>query len=120
MLRHTSDAELRAEAEVAVRAMMQAPLGISHSLCHGDLGNLELLLQAREVLGTAALDRDIEHRCLRILEDIEQRGWIDGTTSGMEAPGLMSGLAGIGYGLLRLADAERVPAVLLLAAGSHA
>ncbi len=119
MLRHTGDVELRAEADVAVRTMMQAPLGISHSLCHGDLGNLELLLQAREVLGAAALDRDIEHRSLLILEDIEQHGWIDGTTSGMEAPGLMSGLAGIGYGLLRLAESERVPAVLLLADGPH-
>jgi lantibiotic modifying enzyme len=30
-------------------------------------------------------------------------------------PGLMVGLAGIGYGLLRLADPQRVPSVLVLA-----
>jgi lantibiotic modifying enzyme len=34
---------------------------------------------------------------------------------GAEPPGLMIGLAGVGYGLLRLAAPERVPAVLLLA-----
>ena len=35
---------------------------------------------------------------------------------GVETPGLMTGLAGIGYGLLRLAAPERVPNVLGLAA----
>ncbi|MFL6196078.1 MAG: hypothetical protein ACJ75H_18005 [Thermoanaerobaculia bacterium] len=29
-------------------------------------------------------------------------------------PGLLTGLAGIGYGLLRAADPEHVPSVLLL------
>ena len=33
----------------------------------------------------------------------------------VEAPGLLVGLAGIGYGLLRLAYPERVPSVLVLA-----
>jgi lantibiotic modifying enzyme len=35
---------------------------------------------------------------------------------GAETPGLMTGLAGIGYGLLRLAEPERVSSVLLLEA----
>jgi lantibiotic modifying enzyme len=34
-------------------------------------------------------------------------------------PGLISGLAGIGYGLLRLAFATRVPSVLLLEPASR-
>jgi Lanthionine synthetase C-like protein len=33
---------------------------------------------------------------------------------GVESPGLMTGLAGIGYGLLRLAEPTRVPSVLVL------
>jgi hypothetical protein len=32
----------------------------------------------------------------------------------VETPGLMTGLAGIGYGLLRLAVPTRVPSVLVL------
>jgi hypothetical protein len=32
----------------------------------------------------------------------------------VESPGLMTGLAGIGYGLLRAADPECVPSVLTL------
>jgi lantibiotic modifying enzyme len=33
----------------------------------------------------------------------------------IDSPGLMNGLAGIGYALLRLAEPERVPSVLTLA-----
>ena len=32
----------------------------------------------------------------------------------VESPGLMTGLAGIGYGLLRLAEPTRMPSVLVL------
>jgi lantibiotic modifying enzyme len=32
----------------------------------------------------------------------------------VESPGLMTGLAGIGYGLLRLAKPARVPSILTL------
>ena len=35
--------------------------------------------------------------------------------SALSPPGLMVGLAGIGYGLLRLAYPEQVPSVLVLA-----
>ena len=38
-----------------------------------------------------------------------------GTQTSLASPGLMAGLAGIGYGLLRLACSERVPSVLVLA-----
>lgn len=37
-----------------------------------------------------------------------------GTPRNIGVPGLMIGLAGIGYALLRLADPGRVPSVLLL------
>ena len=48
------------------------------------------------------------------LESIRQNGPICGVPSGVETPGLMTGLAGIGYGLLRLAEPRRTPSVLAL------
>ncbi len=45
--------------------------------------------------------------------DTEQR-WRCGTPLAVETPGLLSGLAGIGYELLRLAEPELVPSVLAL------
>jgi lantibiotic modifying enzyme len=47
------------------------------------------------------------------LESIAQHGWRCGTPLNVETPGLLTGLAGIGWQLLRLAEPERVPAVLL-------
>jgi lantibiotic modifying enzyme len=47
------------------------------------------------------------------LVGIAERGCLGDTP--LASPGLMTGLAGIGYGLLRLARPERVPSVLVLA-----
>ena len=49
-LRHREDGATRAEVEVALRTTLAEGFGGNHSLCHGDLGNLELLLLAGETL----------------------------------------------------------------------
>jgi type 2 lantibiotic biosynthesis protein LanM len=86
----------------------------NHSICHGDLGNLETLLLAARARG----DDELAHRTAlvgsSILTSVEQEGWLCGVPLGAETPGLMSGIAGIGYNLLRLAMPERIPSVLLL------
>jgi lantibiotic modifying enzyme len=50
-----------------------------------------------------------------LLDSIDTHGWVTGVPLGVETPGLMTGLAGIGYQLLRLAEPEKVPSVLLVA-----
>src|SRR5437870_1613255 len=40
------DPLLDAEIETALRTTMASGFGYNHSLCHGDLGNLELLVEA--------------------------------------------------------------------------
>ena len=50
-LPHLNDAEIHAEIATALKTTFAQGFGHNHSLCHGDLGNLELLLQADEVLG---------------------------------------------------------------------
>ena len=51
----------------------------------------------------------------KLLESIDRHGPLCATPGGVETPGLMLGLAGIGYGLLRLAEPAAVPSVLALA-----
>jgi lantibiotic modifying enzyme len=89
--------------------------GGNHSLCHGSLGNLELLLQAGEILENRCWRDQASRLAAIILESIQRKGWLCGNPLGVESPGLMTGLAGIGYGLLRLAEPARVPSVLVLA-----
>jgi type 2 lantibiotic biosynthesis protein LanM len=107
--------ELLAECEIAVRTTLRTGFGHGHSLCHGDLGNLETLTLAAERLGDPALAEAAGQLAGGILASAGQDGWRQGVRSGAVAPGLMVGLAGMGYGLLRLRNPERVPSVLRLA-----
>lgn len=106
---------VREDIFAALRSTMNKGFGLSHCLCHGDLGNIELLTLAREKLGDTEVDEFLKRTTGAIVQGIERDGWICGVPMGVEIPGLMSGLAGIGYGLLRLAEPARVPSVLLLA-----
>jgi len=49
-----------------------------------------------------------------VLGSIDTSGWRSGVPFGVETPGLMAGLAGIGYGMLRLAEPDSVPSNLTL------
>ena len=104
--------ETQAEIDAALETTLARGFGANHSLCHGDLGNLETLLQAGEKLADPRWRAEAARMGAATLESIRRNGWICGVPSGVETPGLMQGLAGIGYGLLRLADPRRTPSVL--------
>ncbi|HEY4563103.1 MAG TPA: type 2 lanthipeptide synthetase LanM, partial [Thermoanaerobaculia bacterium] len=106
------DAEVRAEIEAALVDTLRNGFGQNHSLCHGDLGNLDLLLEAARRLDAARWQPEVDRLTASILDSMDDRGWLCGVALGVETPGLMTGLAGIGLGLLRLADPDRVPDLL--------
>ena len=88
--------------------------GASHCLCHGSLGNLETLLRAGRALGRPDLLEHAANAGRLVLDDVRDGVLRCGTPAQLEVPGLMTGLSGIGMGLLRLADPEHVPSVLTL------
>lgn len=110
----TSEEDLPGEFETPYHVpYMPDPLDDSvasdnHSLT-GDLGIVERLLVAAD----AQADDDLRNLAARyaatVIADIEQRGPLTGVPLGVESPGLMTGLAGIGYGLLRVAAPESIP-----------
>jgi type 2 lantibiotic biosynthesis protein LanM len=114
MLPYLDDAEIRAEIDVAVKTTINHGFGRNHSLCHGDLGNLELLLQAAKRLEDGVLENLVRELTGKILGSMEVNGWLCGVPLGVETPGFMMGLAGIGYGLLRLAEPMLVPSIMML------
>jgi type 2 lantibiotic biosynthesis protein LanM len=107
--------ELRPEIETAVETTLIHGFGASHSICHGDLGNVELLVHAGRALGRPEWSRLAYRIAASVLDQAQARGWACGIPTGLETPGLMTGLAGIGYQLLHLADPESVPSILTLA-----
>jgi type 2 lantibiotic biosynthesis protein LanM len=109
------DASIHEEIEVALKTTMEQGFQSNHSLCHGSLGNLEAFLRAQQVLGNPVYQEQVKQLATMLLDHIETHGCLTGVPRGLETPGLMMGLAGIGYELLRLAEPEQVPSVLLLA-----
>ncbi|MBR8834760.1 MAG: type 2 lantipeptide synthetase LanM family protein [Stigonema ocellatum SAG 48.90 = DSM 106950] len=115
-LDYLDDANIRFEIDTALQTTLAYGFGNNHSLCHGDLGNLDLFVEANLRFNDSSYKADIDRLTSIILESINKYGWLCGVPLGVETPGLMTGLAGIGYGLLRLAQPELVPSVLMLQA----
>jgi len=90
--------------------------GGSHSLCHGQLGNLEFLMKHNEAYPDSPAAQSWPNIAAEILMEGRQ-GWRYCNLKGPEILGLMTGMAGIGYGLLRIVDPANVPSVLLLELG---
>ncbi|BBJ45137.1 hypothetical protein SSPO_078550 [Streptomyces antimycoticus] len=84
----------------------------SDSMCHGDLGNLELVLLAERTgrIRAGRLMRSLGEK----LDAAAAGDWVCGPPTRSETPGLMTGLAGVGHQLLRFANPDQVPSALLL------
>jgi len=63
---------------------------------------------------TGEWEAEAERQAAAMLASCTEQGWQCRTPLAIESPGLLSGLAGIGYELLRQAEPERVPSVLML------
>jgi type 2 lantibiotic biosynthesis protein LanM len=113
-LRHLDDAYIHSEINAAVETTLRRGFSGSHCLCHGSLGNLELLLQASLRLEEPRWQAEVDRVAAVILQGIDQNGFVCGNPLGVESPGLMTGLAGIGYELLRLAEPDLVPSIMAL------
>lgn len=101
-------------ASVARDLQGEAPLaGTSFTLCHGPAGNADMLIEAARCLQRPdweLLARSIARRAVQA----HSGRWESGLgVAGGHAKGLMLGLAGTGYFLLRCALSEPLPSLLL-------
>jgi lantibiotic modifying enzyme len=106
------DAEVRREIEVAVDTTFSRGMGDEPLLCHGDLGNLMVLTHVATALGRPDW-RDLTTRhASRVLVDLQHERTIPDAPMREAVPNLLTGLAGVGYGLLFQAYPDAVPLVL--------
>ncbi len=109
-----TDPLLKADIEVAAHTTLSHGLGHNHSLCHGDMGNLDFLMQAATLLQ----DRALESACLSSLgqscETILEGRIFGGSSRRVAPPDLMTGLSGVAYGLLRFLAPDTMPDLMLL------
>jgi lantibiotic modifying enzyme len=90
------------------------PVSRDLSLSHGELGLTEAIGVASASTQAAATSQPLRRRAGLVLGALRRYSDYCGTPGGVPTPGLLHGLAGIGYGLLRLACPSQVPPVLLL------
>ena len=106
-------ARLKKYLKTALQMTLPHKFGPNHSLGQGAFGCLDLLLQARAALNDEQwVITCLERKVAELVVTMRQDGWITGIPLGVESPGLMAGLAGIGYGLLRLANPQQTPSIL--------
>jgi type 2 lantibiotic biosynthesis protein LanM len=88
-------------------------LGWSHTLCHGSLGNWELI-DIAQATGHTRNSLDRLSLTAQIVTSIEQHGPVTEYDSKTLVPGMLTGTSGIAYQLLRLHPDCDLPSVLTL------
>ncbi|GGD58016.1 type 2 lanthipeptide synthetase LanM family protein [Paenibacillus nasutitermitis] len=107
------DEQFNDEIQIALQTTLNRWRGTGNCLCHGDMGNLDVLLVCVKALNDPRLYDQVYHRASQSLDHARKHGWLCDVPPQAVAPGFMVGLAGIGYGLLRLSNPE-LPSILAL------
>ncbi|MBD1373857.1 type 2 lantipeptide synthetase LanM family protein [Hazenella sp. IB182357] len=113
MFESTKDASILHDIEAAWYSTLRHSWGSNHSLCHGDFGNMDFLLEAAPIMDPTK--KTINVITSQVCDRLERVGCICGTPNEVPITGLMTGLSGIGYGLLRLYEPDWIPSVNRLA-----
>jgi type 2 lantibiotic biosynthesis protein LanM len=106
------DSTARSFASMALAQMTNT--AANHGLCHGALGNIDVFIEGAKHLPDGERWMMAAHTWgKKVLTETKERGLRTAFPLFFENPGLMTGLAGIGYGFLRLARPD-LPCVLTL------
>jgi lantibiotic modifying enzyme len=95
----------------AAAATWRLGMGWNHCACHGDLGAWELLDRALAI-GEAPKELSASYLLDVILTSLEQHGPSCGMGRNAFTPGLLPGLGGIAYQLLRAHPEHDLPSIL--------
>jgi lantibiotic modifying enzyme len=101
----------------AAAATYRLGIGWNHCACHGDVGAWELLDQAIAA-GEGPPELTQSQLLESILTSLEDHGPVCGLAREAFVPGLMPGLGGIAYQLLRAHPDSKLPSILTLSGGT--
>jgi type 2 lantibiotic biosynthesis protein LanM len=97
----------------AADATLRLGMGWNHCACHGDAGALELL-DVAAAAGVAPEGVTPEDTLARLLTTLERDGPLCGLMRDAFVPGLLAGLGGVAWQLLRAHPESHVPSILTL------
>ncbi len=96
----------------AAASCWQHGLGWNHTLCHGDLGVWEVM-HAAILAGVGPPGLEPSAVAARVIGGLGEHGPVSGLARDALTPGLLPGLGGMAYQLLRMDSACPLPSVLL-------
>jgi type 2 lantibiotic biosynthesis protein LanM len=106
------DDSLLMEIKLSIKKMVSNGFSFGNCLCHGGIGNLDIL----SVIKKKCKLNDDNYDILLFGQEVAQamkEFWLTGQLNGNTSLGLMNGITGIGYGFLRIFNQE-LPSVLAL------
>ncbi len=116
LARTVLDEDDRDDGLEAILTRLQGNVRAAHdTLCAGTFGRVDFLQTAAQALDRPALAACAQAAAGQAVASARVRGRYRTGWGGNPPPGLIAGLAGIGYQLLRLADPAAHPSVLALA-----
>ena len=96
----------------AIIKTLEAGFGGSDCLCHGSMGNMELLLLDYQEFGNEQMKKKILLILNDLIEGVRKENWLCGIPQKTDVVSFMTGLSGIGYELLRCLNPDKIPCVL--------
>src|SRR5699024_4945292 len=104
------DSQMYDEIDIAIEKIIEQPFIESDCLCHGSLGNLDILLTMEKNHKSPSLQSKIDEIGSVLMS---KKDWVYGLHKHAEMQGFFLGITGIGYSLLRLNN-PNIPSVLAL------
>ncbi|MDN4495530.1 type 2 lanthipeptide synthetase LanM family protein [Ureibacillus aquaedulcis] len=106
------DEMIDTEIEIALDTTLREGFGNNRSYCHGDYGQLEILMYANEILQSEELAEKINLIQQQLITILKEEEWKYGVSRGTDAKGLLVGLSGIGMGLLKQLNRNSTPNII--------
>lgn len=108
------DNRIAHDLNIALSTSIKKGFGTSNILCHGTTGNLAILYEIADILN----DQDLKNQCdstfLNLYNNYIKNNWNKNSFRSVNVYGLMIGLSGIGYSLLKVGCEYDIPNVLWL------
>ena len=101
------DPLLRSDLDFALQFLSRSEIGSNATLCCGEMGKADILLEAGRRLGRSELIALAHERASAVATGLEP------SRAGLLIPGMFQGTAGLGYGLLRQVAPDRLPSILM-------
>ena len=98
--------------KIAIDTTIRKSFGNNPSLCHGDLGNLEIIYLASKVLNNKTLEKKSEAGFKWIIENVIKNRWKGSSYRGTDNFGLMIGISGFGYSIMKFNNFDEIPSIL--------